>query len=92
MKHESDADCHFAASTFAAILNFPFWRAAAIQQSGFKLEGSNMFVRYYKAVVRPPFKGLVATIGGMAWARGAIFCKFFQNCCHYSYNNTSSIT
>ena len=30
-------------------------------------------VRYYRAVVTPPFKGFAATIFGMAWARGAIF-------------------
>jgi len=30
-------------------------------------------VRYYKAVVQPPFKGLMATMFGMTWARGAIF-------------------
>jgi hypothetical protein len=30
-------------------------------------------VRYYRAVVTPPFKGFAATIIGMGWARGAIF-------------------
>ena len=30
-------------------------------------------MRYYKAVIHPPFRGVVATIGGMTWARGAIF-------------------
>lgn len=49
------------------------WRASAIAQSGFKLEGSNVFARYYKAVVQPPFRGLVATMAGMTWARAAIF-------------------
>lgn len=78
MSHGSaDADCHFAASTIAAIINFPLWRASAIAQSGFKLEGSNFLVRYYQAAVKPPFKGLGATIFGMAWARGAIFCKCY---------------
>jgi len=55
------------------VVNFPLWRAAAIGQSGFKLEGSNFLVRYYRAVATPPFKGFPATIAGMAWARGAIF-------------------
>eukprot|EP01041_Mallomonas_annulata_P006206 gene6206-12575_t len=73
MGHDSDADCHFAASTMAAIVNFPLWRASAIAQSGFQLEGRNIFVRYYKAVVHPPFKGVLATVIGMSWARGAIF-------------------
>lgn len=30
-------------------------------------------VRYYKAVVHPPFRGVIATMFGMTWARGAIF-------------------
>lgn len=70
---DHDADCHFLASGIAAIVNFPLWRASAIAQSGFKLEGSNFIVRYYKAVVHPPFRGVVATMVGMTWARGAIF-------------------
>ena len=49
------------------------WRASAIAQSGFKLEGSNKFVRWYKAVVQPPYRGVVATMLGMTWARAAIF-------------------
>lgn len=32
-----------------------------------------MFVRYYKAVVHPPFRGVAATMLGMTWARAAIF-------------------
>lgn len=61
------------ASTIAAVINFPLWRASAIAQSGFKLEGSNAFVRYYKAVIHPPFRGIGATIFGMSWARASIF-------------------
>ena len=75
MSHANDFTSHFAASTVAAIINFPLWRASAIAQSGFKLEGKNFLARYYQAAVKPPFKGLSATIAGMAWARGAIFCK-----------------
>jgi hypothetical protein len=75
MGHDADFACHFTASTLAAVINFPLWRASAIAQSGFKLEGSNFIIRYYHAAVKPPFKGLAATIAGMAWARGAIFCK-----------------
>jgi hypothetical protein len=70
---KQDADCHFTAATLAAVMNFPLWRASTIAQSGFKLEGSNAFVRYYRAVVQPPYKGIAATIFGMSWARGAIF-------------------
>lgn len=71
-KDDHDADCHFAASGIAAIINFPLWRASAIAQSGFKLEGSNVFIRYYRAM-QPPYKGVVATMFGMTWARAAIF-------------------
>jgi hypothetical protein len=54
---------------------FPWlqWRASAIAQSGFKLEGANMMIRYYKAVMQPPYRGVVATMVGMTWARAAIF-------------------
>jgi hypothetical protein len=64
---------NYVASGVAAIINFPLWRASAIAQSGFKLEGPNVFVRYYRAVVLPPYRGLVATMAGMTWARAAIF-------------------
>ena len=91
-----DAIYHFAASGFAAVVNFPLvssmellnqnieftlcflhlnsqWRASAIAQSGFKLEGSNILIKYYRAVIQPPFRGLAATMFGMTWARAAIF-------------------
>ena len=71
-KGEDDADCHFAASGIAALINFPLWRASTIAQSGFKLEGSNVLVKYYKAM-QPPYRGVFATMFGMTWARGAIF-------------------
>jgi hypothetical protein len=32
-----------------------------------------MMVRYYKAVVQPPYRGVLATMLGMTWARAAIF-------------------
>ncbi len=69
----ADADCHFAASFIAAIVNFPLWRASAIAQSGFKIEGSNFAVRYARAVLQPPHHGVMATMLGMTWARGFIF-------------------
>lgn len=70
---KEDAVYHFAASGFAAIVNFPLWRASAIAQSGFQLEGSNVFSRYYRAVIRPPYRGVAATMLGMTWARAFIF-------------------
>ena len=70
---KDDPECHFVASFTAAIINFPLWRAAAIGQSGFKIEGSNVLQRYYNAVMQPPHRGLSATILGMTWARAFIF-------------------
>lgn len=67
------AMCHFTASGIAAIVNFPLWRASAIAQAGYKVEGSNFVVRYAKAVLQPPYKGVLATMLGMTWARAAIF-------------------
>jgi hypothetical protein len=32
-----------------------------------------MMIRYYKAVMQPPYRGVVATMVGMTWARAAIF-------------------
>ncbi|CAM9304059.1 unnamed protein product [Ectocarpus sp. 13 AM-2016] len=71
----SHPECHFAASGVAAIINFPLWRAAAIGQSGFDRTtnmGSNFFQRYLEAL-KPPYKGVAATIIGMTWARAFIF-------------------
>jgi len=73
--HDAHADCHFAASGIAAIANFPLWRASAIAQSGFKVPGSNFVLRYYNALLPNvvPYRGVLATMLGMTWARGAIF-------------------
>ena len=49
------------------------WKASAIAQSGFKIEGSNAFNRYIKAVLQPPYRGVFATVMGMTWARATIF-------------------
>mgnify|MGYP003386329498 CR=1 FL=1 len=57
MSHNKDADCHFGASGIAAIINFPLWRASTIAQSGFKIEGANVLVRYYK--VSAPWHGCI---------------------------------
>lgn len=65
--------CHLTASGIAACVNFPLWRASAIAQSGFKIEGSNAASRYINAIFQRPFKGVFATIAGMTWARAVIF-------------------
>jgi hypothetical protein len=59
----------------AACINFPLWRAAAIGQSGFSIEGSTVFERYWKALSPStmPYRGVMAVMLGMTWARGAIF-------------------
>lgn len=67
-----DPECYFGGSLVAAFVNYPLWRASAIAQSGFKLEQSGM-LGLYAAAFRPPWRGVVPVLGGMAWARAAIF-------------------
>jgi hypothetical protein len=71
---------YFAASGFAASINYPLWRSAAIGQSGFVVRGLSVAgmpipsaVAPYFYGFLPPYKGLVATVFGMTWARAAIF-------------------
>ena len=67
------------ASTLAAVMNYPLWRASALGQSGFRV--ANNYSQYniprslepYLYAFSPPYKGLSATVLGMSWARGAIF-------------------
>ena len=61
---------YLAASAVAAAVNYPLWRASAMGQSGFRpLPGKST----YALAFSPPFKGLMATVLGMTWARAAIF-------------------
>lgn len=71
---------YFAASAFAAAINYPLWRASAMGQSGFVVRNLQVasirlphFVSTYVYGFLPPYKGLVATVGGMTYARAAIF-------------------
>jgi hypothetical protein len=71
---------YFAASALASASGYPLWRAAAIGQSGFQLHTIHMFgmkvpqaVTPYVYGFLPPYKGMVATVFGMTWARAAIF-------------------
>lgn len=73
MAPTKDPECHFAAAAVAAIFNFPLWRASAIAQSGFKVPGKTALERYYRAALQPPYRGTIATVGGMTWARATIF-------------------
>eukprot|EP00980_Cylindrotheca_fusiformis_P004837 scaffold1034_cov127-Cylindrotheca_fusiformis.AAC.18 len=71
---------YFAASALASGLGYPFWRAAAIGQSGFKMNSIHVggvkvppVVTPYVYGFLPPYKGMVATVFGMTWARACIF-------------------
>lgn len=71
---------YFAASALASTLGYPLWRAAAIGQSGFQMHTIHVggmavpsSVTPYVYGFMPPYKGMVATVFGMTWARAAIF-------------------
>lgn len=71
---------YFAASALASSLGYPLWRAAAIGQSGFQMHTINIggltvprVATPYVYGFLPPYKGMVATVFGMTWARAAIF-------------------
>ena len=78
---------YLGASAMAAMINYPLWRASAMGQSGFRVTAATMqghvfsgiisnvpaFVAPYVHAFAPPYKGMVATISGMTWARAAIF-------------------
>jgi hypothetical protein len=71
---------YFAASALASGFGYPLWRAAAIGQSGFQMNTVHVAgmtvpraATPYVYGFLPPYKGMVATVFGMTWARGAIF-------------------
>lgn len=71
---------YLAASAVAATGCYPLWRSAAMGQSGFsvgtaKLAGLTVPPRLapYVHGFLPPYKGMVATVVGMTYARAAIF-------------------
>jgi len=70
---------YFCASALAATVNYPLWRSAAIGQSGFRVAaqlGSVTVPHHLAPYVYgflPPYKGMIATVFGMTWARAAIF-------------------
>jgi len=63
---------YLAAAGVSAFAFFPFWKAAAIGQSGYHVEGAGYWQKYFEAM-KPPWRGSVVVIGGMTWARAAIF-------------------
>lgn len=77
---------YLCASSLSAMINYPLWRASAIGQSGFRVTTNNIplpmkpiveivptYFRSYLHAFAPPYKGMLATIAGMTWARAAIF-------------------
>jgi len=63
---------YFGASAVSAFVFFPFWKAAAIGQSGYHVQGAGYWQKYFEAM-KPPWRGSVVVISGMTWARAAIF-------------------
>uniref|UniRef100_A0A7S4QUA9 Mitochondrial carrier protein n=1 Tax=Alexandrium monilatum TaxID=311494 RepID=A0A7S4QUA9_9DINO len=63
---------YFAASGCSALAFFPLWKAAAIGQSGYAVAGQGYWMKYLQAM-KPPWRGSLAVIGGMTWARASIF-------------------
>jgi len=71
---------YFCASALAASGCYPLWRSAAIGQSGFRVATMHLggvvvpqSLTPYVYGFLPPYKGMVATVVGMTWARAAIF-------------------
>jgi hypothetical protein len=71
---------YLSASAWAAAINYPLWRASALAQSGFSVQNVQIAGRTvpaglapYLFAFQPPYKGMVATVAGMTWARAAIF-------------------
>lgn len=78
---------YLLASGVAATINYPLWRASAIGQSGFRVQAEHSVISMgrrfqvllpstfgpYLYAFKPPYKGVLATVGGMTWARAAIF-------------------
>jgi hypothetical protein len=66
------------ASMVSATINYPLWRASAISQAGYATTTSSSSIptaigTTFLHGFFPPYKGMVATVLGMTWARAAIF-------------------
>ena len=71
---------YLGASAVAATINYPLWRVSAMGQSGFVVQMDyshhsqiRRMLAPYMYAFTPPYKGMMATISGMTWARAAIF-------------------
>jgi len=71
-KKEKNALVHITAAGVGALISFPLWKMATIGQSGWKTEGA-MFYDKMISAMKPPYKGVAATLFGMTWARASIF-------------------
>ncbi|EGD83003.1 hypothetical protein PTSG_03639 [Salpingoeca rosetta] len=71
-KSAEQATAYFCASGAAAVVNFPLWKASAMGQSGYTLHAKTMYGRMLESL-QPPWRGVFAVMGGMTWARAAIF-------------------
>jgi len=64
--------CYFHHTGVAALINYPLWRSSVIRQSGY-LPSTATTLELYSHAFRPPFPGVLTVVGGMTWARAAIF-------------------
>mmetsp|Transcript_9783 Transcript_9783/g.19216 ORF Transcript_9783/g.19216 Transcript_9783/m.19216 type:complete len:289 (-) Transcript_9783:231-1097(-) len=67
---------YLGASGCAAAINYPLWKASAVNQSAFiQPQGDGLVARLnvFKQAIAPPYRGMPAVIFGMTWARCAIF-------------------
>lgn len=70
---------YFTASALAATGCYPLWRSAAIGQSGFRVAATigglavPPSIAPYVYGFLPPYKGMMATVVGMTYARATIF-------------------
>ncbi|KAJ1456695.1 hypothetical protein M885DRAFT_517114 [Pelagophyceae sp. CCMP2097] len=63
---------HLGGAGLAALINFPLWKASAIAHSNYKVHAAGWRAAYAEAC-SPPYRGAAAVVGGMTWARAAIF-------------------
>jgi len=70
---------YFTASALAATGCYPLWRSAAIGQSGFRVAATigglavPPSIAPYVYGFLPPYKGMMATVLGMTYAKATIF-------------------
>eukprot|EP00927_Polykrikos_kofoidii_P022227 TRINITY_DN20803_c0_g1_i2.p1 TRINITY_DN20803_c0_g1~~TRINITY_DN20803_c0_g1_i2.p1 ORF type:complete len:298 (+),score=44.27 TRINITY_DN20803_c0_g1_i2:55-948(+) len=65
------AATHLAGSFCASLMCFPLWKAAAIAQSGYALDGRTFITRSVEAL-RPPWRGFLNVVLGMTFARSSV--------------------